>query len=105
MIQQASVERRQLSRQALRSFLESPDRSASTPPGRTLRTLARPDGHSDDAGLQVLAPTVPEDALTAALRSETGAVVYSSDTQGHVILPPFPLTAPYEASGWDTEPL
>ncbi len=48
---------------------------------------------------------LPEDILAAVNGSETGAVLFWSLAESHLVLPPFPVEAAATYDGWNTGPL
>ncbi len=50
-------------------------------------------------------PSVPESVVKKARRSETGAVLLWGADEGHLVLPPFPVTAETRDPGWRTDGL
>lgn len=49
--------------------------------------------------------SVPDSVAKKARRSETGAVLLWGAEEGHIVLPPFPVTAETQDPGWRTEGL
>ncbi len=48
---------------------------------------------------------LPEDALALATGSETGAILFWSLAQSHLVLPPFPIERQADYAGWHAGPL
>lgn len=48
---------------------------------------------------------IPDEAVTTAEGSSTGSVIFGSEADGIVLVPPFPLQERGRASGWDTRAL
>ncbi len=64
------------------------------------RTYYLSPGQAPPSGVEL-----PEDILTAVSGSETGAVLFWSLAESHLVLPPFPVEAAATFSGWNIGPL
>ncbi len=77
---------------------------------KQIRQLAPPD---KDASSFYLPPgqglpediSTPDDIVEKFGHSETGAILFWSPAEAHLILPPFPVESAMSYLGWNTEPL
>lgn len=64
-----------------------------------------PDRVDDLLSTVFPATAIPADTAKAAVGSATGAALFWSPQQVHLLLPPFPIAEEYIANGYDVEPL